>query len=500
MATIKRLLVANRGEIAIRIIRSARELGIEVITVYSVADKESRHSDMGDIKVSLGDGALCDTYLNIEKIISIAKEFKAGAIHPGYGFLAENASFAQSCKNAGIIFIGPTPEAIALMGNKLQAREFALKHNIPLIDGATGTPSELIKAASKLKYPIMIKAAAGGGGKGMRVVYNEKELAPSLESTSREAKSAFADGTVYLERYIENPRHIEVQILSDSKGNTLHLFERECTIQRRHQKIIEEAPSPTLTPVVRSQITKTAVKIAQAIPYLSAGTIEFIVDSAQNFFFLEMNTRIQVEHPVTEMITGVDIVKEQLAIAEGRAISFKQEDISIRGHALECRVYAEKPTENFRPAPGKMTYYKEAQGPWIRNDSAINRPVDIRPDFDPMISKVITWGKDREQATAKMLEALKNTIIHGIDTNIEYLMDVIRHERFIKNMLSTKFCEETKDELLKEKNIEPGMEVVAAAMLGASLSNNSRGQGGADMGTNAKKDFNIWEHIGAWRN
>lgn len=448
MKLFNKILVANRGEIAIRIIKSARALGIKTVTVYSEVEADALHVKAGDESYCIGKVELSDTYLNIEKIVDVAVKTKCDAIHPGYGFLAENSNFVKACEEAGIIFIGPTTHAMKIMGNKIEARNFIKKINIPMTEGVTGDVNTLLKAGKTIPYPLLIKAAAGGGGKGMRIVYNDKELGNALESTSREAKNYFGDGTVYIEKFIENPRHIEIQIIGDNHGNVVHLFERECSIQRRYQKIIEESPSPTLTPEVRMKMGEAAVKIGKEIGYNNAGTIEFLVDKDLNFYFLEMNTRVQVEHPVTEMVTGIDIVREQILIAAGNPISFIQEEVKQNGHAIECRVYAEDPENNFLPSPGKMTYYKEPSGEGIRIDTGIAKATTIESFFDPMISKLIVWSVDREITRVKMISALKDYIVHGIKTNVSYLINLMQHEAYIKNTISTKFCEEHKDEML----------------------------------------------------
>ncbi|MFH0867260.1 MAG: acetyl-CoA carboxylase biotin carboxylase subunit [Bacteroidota bacterium] len=448
MKLFNKILVANRGEIAIRIIKSAKALGIKTVTVYSEVEADALHVKSGDESYCLGKVELHDTYLNIQKIVDVAVKSKCDAVHPGYGFLAENSLFVKACEKAGITFIGPHTNAMKIMGNKIEAREFVKKIKIPMTEGVTGDVATLLKAGKSIPYPLLIKAAAGGGGKGMRIVHNDKELGNALESTSREAKSYFGDGTVYIEKFIEEPRHIEIQIIGDNHGNVVHLFERECSIQRRYQKIIEESPSPTLTDAVRLKMGEAAVRIGKEIGYNNAGTIEFLVDKGLNFYFLEMNTRVQVEHPVTEMVTGIDIVKEQILIAAGNPLSFKQEDIKQNGHAIECRVYAEDPENNFLPSPGKMTYYKEPSGEGIRIDTGINKATTIESYFDPMISKLIVWGVDREFARNKIITALKDYVIHGIKTNITYLINLLQHKAYVSNNISTKFCEEQKEEML----------------------------------------------------
>lgn len=465
----QKILIANRAEIACRVIRTASKLGVITVAIYAEDDQHSLHVSQADESHSLGSGKLSDTYLNIEKIIQIARESGAQAIHPGYGFLSENAAFVAACEAAGITFIGPTSEAIRLMGNKIAARNFAREAGVPVTEGFTGDKEAILKKSASLPYPLLVKAAAGGGGKGMRIVREAAELKSALESTSREAASYFGDGSVYIEQFLDSPRHIEVQVLGDQHGNAVHVYERECSLQRRYQKIIEEAPSPTLGDEVRQEIGAAAVRLTKAIPYTNAGTIEFLLDQQQKFYFLEMNTRIQVEHPVTEMTTGVDLVAEQLHIAAGHPLRLKQEEIRQRGHAIECRIYAESPENNFLPSPGDIHYYQAPQGNDIRIDSYINGPARIESSYDPMISKLIVYGTDREQARKKMISALQQYAIHGIDTNIAYLMALLKQEAFIKNEISTKFCDQHTPEILEtmqsEKNAFPRLPIICAALL-----------------------------------
>lgn len=490
MKLFNKILIANRGEIAIRVAKSARALGIKTVMVYSEVEADALHVKSGDESYCLGRVELHDTYLNIKKIIDVALKSKCDGIHPGYGFLAENSLFVKACEDAGITFIGPNIKAMKIMGNKIEAREFAKKIKIPMTEGVTGDAVTLLKAGKTIPYPLLIKAAAGGGGKGMRIVYNDKELENAIESTSREAKSYFGDGAVYIEKFIEEPRHIEIQIIGDNFGNVVHLFERECSIQRRYQKIIEESPSPTLTDAVRQKMGETAVKIGKEIGYNNAGTIEFLVDKNQNYYFLEMNTRVQVEHPVTEMVTGIDIVREQILVAAGNPLSFKQEDIKQTGHAIECRVYAEDPENNFMPSPGKMTYYKEPSGEGVRIDTGIESATVIESFFDPMLSKLIVWGVDRENARKKMQSALKDYIVHGIKTNVSYLINLLQHDAYIKNTISTKFCEEYKDEMLSScelnKNCIPSHIPLISYLI-------------YSLNIKEKTQENIWNTIGYWR-
>jgi 3-methylcrotonyl-CoA carboxylase alpha subunit len=490
MKLFEKIVIANRGEIAVRIIRSARKLGIATVCVYSAADKDALYVTLADEAYGLGDGEIKDTYLNIEKIIEIAKISGSDAIHPGYGFLSENPDFAAACEETGICFIGPSSKSIRLMGNKIKARELAVDAGIPVTAGATGNPASLLKKSRNLPFPLLVKAAAGGGGKGMRVVKNQEELVEALISTTREAASYFGDGTVYLEQFIEDPRHIEVQILGDHHGNIIHLFERECSIQRRYQKIVEESPSPTLKPGIRKKICDAAVKIARASGYRNAGTIEFLVDKDLRFYFLEMNTRVQVEHPVTEMVTGVDIVEEQLLIASGNPLRYRQEEIVQKGHAIECRIYAEDPENNFMPSPGEITLYSEPSGKDVRIDTGIAGVSVIRSFYDPMIAKLIVWGDDRSIARQRMIQSLNSYIIQGIRTNISYLNALLQLGAFIENKISTRFCDSHTDEILgnilKAKNAR-SFEIPLLAYLVFSLTGHGREKAG------------LWESIGFWR-
>lgn len=489
MKLFDKILVANRGEIAVRIIRSARKLGIRTVAIYSAIDSESLHLRMADEAFCIGKQELSETYLNIEIIIEIAKSTTCDAIHPGYGFLAENPLFVKACDKNGIIFIGPDARAISLMGNKIEARDFVRKLNVPMIEGLTGSPEVLLKNASSIPFPLLVKAAAGGGGKGMRIVHDITDLKNTLESTSREAKNYFGDPTVYIEKYIENPRHIEFQVLGDNFGNIVHLFERECTIQRRYQKIIEESPSITLTPALRQKMGEAAIQITRAINYNSAGTIEFLVDDKLDYYFLEMNTRIQVEHPVTEMVTGVDLVEEQILVAAGNKLRLKQDELKQNGHAIECRIYAEDPANNFMPSPGRMTLYVPPKGDNIRIDSSIEQATTILSFFDPMISKMIVWGENREMAYKQSISALKNYTVHGIKTNIEYLLGVMQHKAFRDNDLSTNFCDKHSDEILKlsrQSKSEIAVPLIAFAMYSLRFTNNENHK-------------NVWMHIGFWR-
>lgn len=443
MPKINKILVANRGEIALRIIRAAQELNIKTIAVYSEADRGSLPVRHADEAVCIGPPPSSESYLLGEKIIKVAKESSADAIHPGYGFLSENATFAQQVSDAGLIFIGPSPDSIRLMGNKLTAKEAVKPYGIPLVPGIELPDiknfNKVKKAASDIGYPLLIKATAGGGGKGMRLVHSEKDLKDQLARASSEASSAFGDSSVFIEKYITNNKHIEIQVLGDQQGNLVHLFERECSIQRRHQKVIEEAPSPVVDKEMRAKMGNAAVKVAQACGYFGAGTVEFIVDQNMNFYFLEMNTRLQVEHPVTEQITGIDLVKEQIAIAEGEKISFDQEDIKLNGHSLEVRVYAEDPENDFLPEVGNLHHYNRPQGLGVRVDDGYEQGMDIPIYYDPMIAKLITFGKDRKEAIQRMNRAIDEFEISGVATTLGFARFVINHPSFVSGEFNTGF-------------------------------------------------------------
>ncbi len=495
MKIFNKILIANRGEIAVRVIRSARKLGIQTVAIFSVADEDALHAEMADEAYSLGESIeLSETYLNIEKIIQIALKSGSEAIHPGYGFLSENAKFVAACEKAGIVFIGPNSKAMKLMGNKIESRDFVKKLGIPMTAGITGDHKTLIKKANEIPLPILVKAAAGGGGKGMRIVRDLKELPEIIESTSREAKSYFGDGTIFIEKYVEEPRHIEIQVIGDNHGNVVHLFERECSIQRRYQKVIEESPSPTLTQDVRTKMGEAAVRIAKEIAYNNAGTVEFLVDKNLDFYFLEMNTRVQVEHPVTEMVTGIDIVKEQIRIAANYPLSFEQASVKQTGHAIECRIYAEDPSNNFLPSPGEMSLYFEPEANGVRIDAGIQEAAVIHSFYDPMISKIITWGDDREIAREKMIQALKNYSIHGIKTNIAYLLQLLKHPAYIGNKISTKYCDEHTGDIInlieKEKKDIP----VHLPVMGFLMHDFYK-----DLLEPESTDYNVWKEIGFWR-
>jgi acetyl-CoA carboxylase biotin carboxylase subunit len=441
---IKKILIANRGEIAVRVIRACRESGITPIAVYSEADRGALHVRMAAEAYFIGPAPAIESYLNIEKIIQAAKVSKADAIHPGYGFLSENSRFAKAVEDAGLKLIGPSSASMELMGSKTSARQAAEKVGAPIVPGTSDPLPDAetaLKIAEKIGYPVMLKAKAGGGGKGMRQVDSPDGIASALQTAQAEAAAAFGDSAVYLEKVIVNPKHIEIQLLGDQHGNYVYLGERECSIQRRHQKVIEECPSPLNDPDLRKRMGEAAVKVARAANYYNAGTIEFLVDSQKNFYFLEMNTRLQVEHPVTEIVTGTDLVKEQIKIANGGALSFSQDEVQMRGHAIECRVYAEDPDTNFMPAPGKVTTLREPSGPGIRVDSGIYEGWDVPIYYDPMIAKLVAYGKDREEAIQRLGRGLDEYKIAGIKTTLPFFKKIIRDKAFLAGEIDTGFLD-----------------------------------------------------------
>jgi len=473
MRKIKKLLVANRGEIALRVMRSAKEMGIKTIAVFSEADRAALHVRFADEAVCIGPPPSSQSYLVMDKIINAAKETNADAIHPGYGFLSENEDFARKVKDAGLIFIGPSAESMEIMGSKLGAKAAVSKFNVPLVPG-TAEPISDVNAAKKVAkeigYPILIKASAGGGGKGMRIVEKESEFQEQMERAVSEAISAFGDGAVFIEKYVSQPRHIEFQIFGDQHGNVVHLFERECSIQRRHQKVVEEAPSSVLTPELRKKMGEAAVNAAKAANYYNAGTIEFILDENLNFYFLEMNTRLQVEHPVTEQITGLDLVKLQIQIAEGAKLPFKQEDLKINGHAIEVRVYAEDPANNFLPDIGVLKTYKRPQGHGIRVDDGFEQGMAIPFYYDPMIAKMICHDETRARAIEKTIRAIDEYEITGVETTLGFCNFVMHHEAFRSGNFSTKFVESYfKPEYLKGQST-PEEEMIAGALAAELIS------------------------------
>jgi acetyl-CoA carboxylase biotin carboxylase subunit len=441
----KKILIANRGEIAVRVIRACRDLGIETVAVYSEADRAALHVRMADEAYCVGPPPSRESYLVAEKLIEVARRSGAEAIHPGYGFLSERAHFAEACAAAGLVFIGPSPHAIEAMGDKVEARKRMIAARVPVVPGSESTlesEEDIVSAAVKIGFPVMLKAAAGGGGKGMRLVESEQAIRAGARAARSEARSAFGDDRIYVERFVDSPRHVEVQVFGDTHGNVVHVYERECSIQRRHQKVIEESPSPALDAQTREAMGKVAAQAAKAVDYVGAGTIEFLVDSRRNFYFLEMNTRIQVEHPVTEMVTGIDLVRAQIEVAAGAPLPFRQEDVRQRGWAIECRVYAEDPENNFLPAPGKITRLREPGGLGIRNDTGVYEGFEVSIHYDPMISKLVAWGGTRAEAISRMERALSEYVIHGPTTNIEFHRWILRHPRFRAGDFDTRFIEQ----------------------------------------------------------
>jgi acetyl-CoA carboxylase biotin carboxylase subunit len=467
----KKILIANRGEIAVRVIRACRDMNIKTVAVYSEADKTALHVRLADEAYFIGASPSVESYLNIIKIIEVAKQCGADAIHPGYGFLSENANFVRAVNDAGIIFIGPPPEAMEAMGSKTEARKVVIAANVPVVPGTTEplqTYEEAKELADTFGYPIMLKASAGGGGKGMRLVESENELRSALETAQSEAASAFGDSSVYLEKAIVRPRHIEIQIFADTHGNCVHLGERECSIQRRHQKVIEECPSPINSIELRIKMGEAAVRAAKAVNYVGAGTVEFLVsDKTKDFFFLEMNTRLQVEHPVTELVTGIDLVREQIRVANGEKLSFTQEEISWSGHAIECRVYAEDPNKNFLPSPGIITSLNIPHGIGIRDDGGIYEGAEVSIYYDPMISKLAAWGRTREEAIDRMRRALDEYNIVGIETTLPFFREVIRDEEFIAGKIDTGFIPRFNER--KSSSTKTDVEAQDMALIAAAL-------------------------------
>jgi len=496
-----KVLVANRGEIAVRIIRACRELGIETVAVYSEADRQALHVRYADEAYLLGPAPSRESYLRIDKILEVAKKSGAGAIHPGYGFLGEREDFAQACADMGIAFIGPKPSSIAAMGDKAVARATVLKAGVPVVPGTEDvgnlSDDDLLSIAPSIGFPLLIKATAGGGGKGMREVSALEEMPQLLTTARREAEAAFGDGNVYLEKLVEGARHIEFQILADTQGNVLHLNERECSIQRRHQKLIEESPSPFIgdDEELRQQIGSIAVKAAQSVEYVNAGTIEFLVDKDRNFYFLEMNTRLQVEHPITEMITGLDIVKEQIRIARGRALQYTQEDIRINGAALECRINAEDPYNNFMPSTGRILHSLLPTGAGVRVDTGVYPGFEISPFYDPLISKLIVWGETRAQAILRMRRALEEYRIIGVKTNIPFHQTMMDSLRFMGGQYDTRFVEERFSMGEPESESDTKKEIAAVM---ATLVAHQQAQRASQIVMRNERDTSNWKWVGRW--
>lgn len=467
MPEIKKILVANRGEIALRIMRTAREMNIATVAVYSEADRLALHVRYADEAVCIGPPPSSESYLRGDKIIEVAQRLGADAIHPGYGFLSENAAFARQVQEAGLIFIGPSPHSIEIMGNKLAAKRAVAEYHIPMVPGSAGAITDRTEAkqiSEQIGYPILIKASAGGGGKGMRVVEKPEDFDQQMDRAVSEAVSSFGDGSVFIEKYITSPKHIEIQVLGDQHGNIIHLFERECSVQRRHQKVVEEAPSAVLTAEIRDAMGHSAVEVARACNYYGAGTVEFIVDEALNYYFLEMNTRLQVEHPVTELITGVDLVKQMIYIAEGKKLDISQEDVAINGHAVEVRVYAEDPATNFLPDVGTLHTYVRPQGNGVRVDDGFEQGMAIPIHYDPMIAKLITYGQDRAEAIQKMIRAIDEYHITGVQTTLPFCRFVMEHDAFRSGKFDTHFVNKyfTPEKLQPE--IEPDLQELAALL------------------------------------
>ncbi|NPV07282.1 MAG: acetyl-CoA carboxylase biotin carboxylase subunit [Anaerolineae bacterium] len=486
---IRKVLIANRGEIAVRIIRACRELGMRTVAVYSDADRTGLHVRLADEAYRIGPAPSRESYLSIARIVDAAVRSGADAVHPGYGFLAENALFAQACVEAGLIFVGPDYETIRLLGDKVAARRFMREAGVPIVPGSDeDTGSDLTSAAERLGFPLLIKAAAGGGGKGMRLVRRREELEPALEVARREARAAFGDDTVYLERTVQGARHIEFQILADSYGNAIHLGDRECSIQRRHQKVIEETPSRALTDDLRQRMGEVALLAVRSAQYCSAGTVEFLLDSTGSFYFLEVNPRLQVEHPVSEMVTGVDIVKEQLRIAAGRRLRYRQSDIQPRGWAIECRILAEDPYSNFAPSTGRITGFSEPAGPGIRVESGVYDGFEVTPYYDSLIAKVIAWGETRGDAIMRILRALEECRISGIKTNIPFCHQLFNSPSFIGGQFDTTFLEQRFSLSTESRQAHELIAAVAAAY----VENTKRGRRAAERRDSSRAD-------GAWR-
>lgn len=495
---ISKILIANRGEIALRVIQTARELGIKTVTLYTEEEKGLPHCSAGDESFCLGTGALKDTYLNQEKIVQIAKACGADAIHPGYGFLSEKAAFADLVRKSGLIFIGPSSESIELMGDKKTSKIKIQELNVPSIPGYHGENQELShlkKEAKRIGFPVLVKASAGGGGKGMRIVEKEEEFEAALEGAKREALNAFGDDTVLLEKYITSPRHIEIQVMSDSHGNHLHLFERECSIQRRYQKIVEESPSPAVTPELRAKMTEAALKITRGINYLGAGTIELILDTDGQFYFLEMNTRLQVEHPVTEMVTGLDLVALQILVAEGGKLPMKQEEIVQKGHAIEVRLYAEDPDNSFLPSIGKIKLIGKTSLRNVRLDSGYLDGNDISISFDPMLAKLIAWGESRDLAADKLNEALNEVVFLGVKTNRDYLKRILSLAEYRQGLTFTHFVKTYEEKLkpVKKSNEELALAIAAALF-------NKLPSGNANESSTSRTARDPWMALNGFRN
>jgi len=503
VSSFRRILIANRGEIAVRIARACRELDIASVAVYSEADRAALHVRMADEAFAIGPAPSRESYLRIDRILEVARRSGADAVHPGYGFLAENAAFARACEEAGIVFIGPRSETIALMGEKTSARRLAVEAGVPVVPGTLAPLDDLDLLrgeAERIGLPIMIKAAAGGGGKGLRLVRDASLLAAAAERARSEALSAFGDGRVYLEKALERPHHIEIQVLADHHGHTVHVFERECSIQRRHQKVIEESPSPLVTPELRERMGALAVALAERAGYRNAGTLEFLVDAGGHPYFLEMNTRLQVEHPVTEMVTGLDLVKLQIRVAQGEPLPFAQADLRQRGHAIECRIYAEDPAQGFLPSPGRIVALRPPSGPGLRDDSGVYEGWDVPIHYDPLISKLVAWGTDRAEAIARMRRAVSEYAVLGITTTLPFFERVLRHPAFVAGDIDTGFIESHLGELLRAPSDEDrDMAVVAATVQALRDRQSARAQAPVPAGTTSAWRARGWRDLGPAR-
>ena len=495
-----KVLVANRGEIAVRILRACRELGIPTVAIFSEPDRNALHVRYADEAYLLGPAPSRESYLRADKIIDIARKCGADAIHPGYGFLAEREAFAAACLDAGITFIGPNPSAIASMGDKMRARSTVASAGVPVVPGTQSTAGlrddELLAEASKIGFPLLIKAAAGGGGKGMREVSSLDEMPALLASARREAESSFGDGNVYLEKLLMEARHIEIQILADQQGNAIHLGERDCSIQRRHQKLIEETPSPVMDAKLRQKMGTVAVKAAKSVDYVNAGTIEFLVDKDKNFYFLEMNTRLQVEHPITDLVTGIDIVAEQIRIARGRQLSYKQEDIKIRGHAIECRINAEDPYNGFMPSTGRVSLSIVPTGPGVRVDTSVYSGIEITPFYDPMIAKLAVWGETRGQAILRMRRALEEYRLVGVRTNIPFHQSMMDSARFMGGQYDIRFVEDRFEMPEPDEKLDARYPEIAAAF--ATLVAHHQRERAAQFVMRNERDTSNWKWFGRW--
>jgi len=490
----KKILIANRGEIAVRIIRACRELSITTVAVYSEVDENALHVIDADEAYCIGKPEPADSYLNMSKIIQVAQENDVDAIHPGYGFLAENPKFALECRNSNICFIGPDPEAMALLGDKIKSRSVMQEAGIPLIPGMVQeleTEYDIQHYAKSIGYPVILKASAGGGGKGMRVVGSQSELSDAIESGKREAQAAFGNDAIYVEKYIENSRHIEFQVLADHHGQAIHLNERECSIQRRHQKIVEESPSPNMTDNLRQRMGNVALEVVKKSGYTNAGTVEFLLDTDDSFYFLEVNARLQVEHPITELVSGIDLVKQQIRIAAGEKLEIQQTDVHQHGHAIECRIYAEDPNNDFMPSFGTIEFLQEPVGPWIRIDTGVREGMNVPIDYDPILSKVITWGTDREEARIRMHTVLKEYILLGVQTQIPFLIDLIDHNQFIQGNVDTNFINQNMADWASHNEHTEMAALVAALHRIVEMDNYSD--------SSSVKISSPWTELGGWK-